>query len=53
MDFSLIFEGKATLEELLRLYELGFYFDIEDGKITKIYQLSKMALEYEKKRGER
>lgn len=34
MDFQLIFDGKATIEEICRLHELGYEFVIEDGVIT-------------------
>lgn len=36
MDNSLIFEGKATLEDLYCLHALGWEFDINDGKVTRI-----------------
>ena len=36
MDLSLIYGGKATLEDLCRLYELGFEFVIEGGEITNV-----------------
>lgn len=36
MDANLIFEGKATLEELVTLNQLGFEFVIEDGDVTMI-----------------
>lgn len=38
MDFSLIYAGKATIADLERLYELGYEFVIEDGKITSVYK---------------
>ena len=37
MDLKLIYEGKATLEDLLILHERGFEFVIEDGVITNVY----------------
>ena len=36
MDLRLIFEGKATLEDLLILNSLGYEFTIKQGKITRI-----------------
>lgn len=36
MDLNLIFEGRATVEELCRLNELGYEFVIEDGVITHV-----------------
>ena len=37
MDFMLIFEGKATIEELETLFEKkDMTFVIEDGNITEI-----------------
>lgn len=36
MDFRLIFEGKATLEDLYRLHKLGYEFVIENGVITNV-----------------
>lgn len=36
MDLSLIYGGKATLEDLCRLHELGFEFVIEGGEITNV-----------------
>ena len=37
MDLNLVFQGKATLEDLMVLNELGFEFLIEDGVITGVY----------------
>lgn len=34
MDAKLIYEGKATLEDLYRLHELGYEFVVENGEIT-------------------
>lgn len=36
MDFSLIYGGEATVEDLCRLNELGFEFVIEGGEITDV-----------------
>lgn len=36
MDVSLILTGKATLEDLYVLNQLGYEFVIEDGKATEI-----------------
>lgn len=36
MDLNLIFEGKATLEDLVVLNGLGYEFTIEDGMVTDI-----------------
>ena len=36
MEFSLIYGGYATLEDLVALNELGFEFVIEDGVITNV-----------------
>lgn len=36
MDFSLIYAGEATIEELLLLHELGFEFVVEGGAITHV-----------------
>lgn len=36
MDNRLIFEGKATLEDLYTLHKCGYEFVISDGKITQI-----------------
>lgn len=39
MDFKLIFEGKATLEDLYDLYDKrGFVCIAEDGKITHVIE---------------
>lgn len=37
MDLDLVFQGKATLEDLMVLNELGFEFVIEDGMITGVH----------------
>lgn len=34
MDYALIFNGKATLEDLLELTKLGYRFVLENGKVT-------------------
>ena len=34
MDVKLIYEGKATLEDLYQLHELGHEFVVENGEIT-------------------
>lgn len=36
MDFSLIYGGEATVEDLCRLNELGFEFVVEDGVISDV-----------------
>ena len=37
MDINLIFEGRATIEDLIELHEKkGYEFTIEDGHITKV-----------------
>ena len=36
MDFSLIYGGEATVEDLCELNELGFEFVVEDGVITNV-----------------
>lgn len=36
MDYNLIFDGKATVEDILTLYNFGYRFDINDGNITHI-----------------
>lgn len=36
MDFSLIYGGEATLDDLCKLNELGFEFVVEDGVITNV-----------------
>lgn len=36
MDKSLIYSGKATIEDLLTLHDLGFEFVLEDGTIAAI-----------------
>lgn len=36
MDFKLIYEGKATVEDLERLQALGYEFPIEDGVIKNV-----------------
>ena len=38
MDIKLIFEGKATLDDLYRLYNVGYEFTVEDGVITHVYR---------------
>jgi hypothetical protein len=38
MDLKLIYEGKATLEDLLILHERGFEFVIEDGGVAHVIQ---------------
>lgn len=39
MDIRLIYEGKATAEDLQELHEKkGFEFVIERGKVTKVLQ---------------
>lgn len=36
MDFSLIYGGEATVEDLCRLNLLGYEFVIEDGVVTGV-----------------
>lgn len=36
MDEMLIYAGKATVEDLCRLHELGYEFVIEGGVITNV-----------------
>ena len=36
MGSNLIYGGKATLEDLMELHNLGFEFVIEDGVITSV-----------------
>ena len=36
MDFSLIYGGQATLEDLYALNEFGFEFVVEGGAITNV-----------------
>lgn len=36
MNFKLIYEGKATLEDLYMLHDVGYEFVIEDGMITQV-----------------
>lgn len=36
MSEKLVFEGKATLEDLYCLHSLGWEFVISDGKVTQI-----------------
>lgn len=36
MDFSLIYGGEATVEDLCKLNELGYEFVIEDGVISDV-----------------
>lgn len=36
MDVRLIYEGKATLEDLYQLHELGYEFVVENGEITNV-----------------
>ena len=36
MDIGLIFQGKATIEDLEILNQLGYEFLIEDGKVKGV-----------------
>ena len=36
MELDLIYGGKATLEDLCKLHELGFEFVVEGGEITDV-----------------
>jgi hypothetical protein len=36
MSLKLIYEGKATLEDLYFLNDIGYEFVVEDGRITEI-----------------
>lgn len=38
MEEKLIYEGKATLEDVIRLHELGFVFVVEGGVVTNVYK---------------
>ena len=38
MNINLIFEGRATLEDLEMLNGLGYEFVVEDGNVSKIYK---------------
>ena len=38
MDIKLIFEGKATLEDLYQLNKVGYEFVVGDGGITNVYR---------------
>lgn len=38
METKLIFEGKATLEDLYMLHGLGFEFIVANGQITQIIE---------------
>jgi hypothetical protein len=38
MELKLIFEGKATLEDLYRLHKLGYEFIVADGSVTHVYR---------------
>lgn len=41
MDRKLIIEGKASIEDLIMLSNLGYKFLIEDGKITEIEEVKR------------
>lgn len=36
MDLDLIFSGKATLEDMYQLFELGYRFIIEGGEVKYV-----------------
>jgi hypothetical protein len=36
MDLQLIYGGYATLEDMYALYELGFEFVVEDGRVSEV-----------------
>lgn len=36
MEYSLIYGGQATLEDLCKLNDLGFEFVVEGGEITDV-----------------
>lgn len=38
MDIKLIYEGKATLEDLYELHKVGYEFIVENGVITHVYR---------------
>lgn len=38
MNLKMIFEGKATLEDLMILNAFGFEFVIEDGGVVSVIQ---------------
>lgn len=35
-DFTMIFMGLATVEDILDLYRMGYRFGISDGRINKV-----------------
>ena len=37
MDIKLIYEGKATLEDLYELHKVGYEVVVADGKVTHVY----------------
>lgn len=37
MELKLIYEGKATLEDLYQLHKLGYEFVVENGGVTYVY----------------
>ena len=45
MQKELIYEGKATLEDLCQLNNIGYEFVIERGKVTKILDKSEKELD--------
>jgi len=47
MQKKLILEGKATLEDLYQLNNIGYEFVVEGGRVTKILDKSEKELEEE------
>lgn len=47
MQKKLILEGKATLEDLYQLNNIGYEFVVECGRVTKILDKSEKELEEE------
>lgn len=47
MQKELIYEGKATLEDLYALNNIGYEFVIERGRVTKILDKSEKELDAE------
>ena len=41
MELNLIYDGIATLEDLYRLNQIGYEFEINNGKVTGIYHVDR------------
>lgn len=39
MEYTLILEDKATIEDILTLANLGFEFEINNGEITQVVKI--------------